>query len=61
MVEGPGCNFEETQGFICKKRAVKARGMDPIRRISIQQLESIAARLTGVDRFDRGQVAIWIA
>jgi hypothetical protein len=46
----------KNSGFSLQKRAVNLKGMDLIRRISIQRLGSNAARLTGKDQFDWGQV-----
>jgi hypothetical protein len=42
-----------------QKRTVKVKGLDLIRRISIQRLGTKAIRLTGVEGLTRGQIAIW--
>jgi hypothetical protein len=46
-------------GFSLQNHAIKVKGLDLIRRISIQWLGTKAARLTGVDGLARGQIAIW--
>jgi hypothetical protein len=44
-----------------QKRAVKARGTDLIRWITIRRLGSLTGGALRVDRFDPGSKAIWTA